>query len=158
MPGIGHFGVGLAAKSLAPKVPLGILLVASEAADMLWAVSALTRRESLITASHSLFTSAVMALSGGLAGARVYRDWRTGAVIGLVVLSHWALDFIVWKDTLPLLFEGSPKVGLGLYSAGPGSHEVKIGPAVLAMELGLPLLGFVVYLGSRECSGERQGC
>ncbi len=149
MPGIGHLGVGLAAKSFVPKAPLGVLLVATEATDILWGLSTLTRRECLINATHSLFTSAVLSLAGGLAGARVYRDPRTGAVIGLVILSHWALDFIVWEDTLPLLFEGSPKVGLGLYRAGPGGHQVKMSLPVVAMELGLPLLGLGVYLGTR---------
>ncbi len=152
MPGIGHIGVGLAAKSVAPEVPLGVLLVATEATDILWGVSLLARSESLKDLTHSLFTSAILSLAGGLAGARVYRDARPGAVIGLVLLSHWALDFVVWKDTLPLLFKGSRKVGLGLYNATPGSQEVKFGLPVAAMELGLPMVGLAIYLGSKRTS------
>lgn len=42
MAGIGHIGVGLAVKPLAPKVPLGVLLVATEVLDILWAIFYLT--------------------------------------------------------------------------------------------------------------------
>src|SRR5512133_3873477 len=145
MPGIGHIGVGLAAKSVAPKVPLGVLLVATEATDLLWGLTALTSSEKLILLSHSLFTSAILSSIGALVGARVYRDLRTGAVIGLVSLSPWGLDFIVWKETLPLLFGASRKVGLGIYGAPAGSHEVKLGLPVVALELGLPIAGLLVY-------------
>lgn len=37
MAGLGHLGVGFAVKPLAPKIPLGVLLVATEVPDILWA-------------------------------------------------------------------------------------------------------------------------
>jgi hypothetical protein len=156
MPGIGHLGVGLAAKRIAPNVPLGALLVAAEATDLLWGALALTGIESVERSpwSHSLVTSAGLSALAALLAGRIYRDPRTGAAVGLVVLSHWALDFVVWKDTLPLLFEGSPKVGLGLYGSG-GTQAVKPSLPVLAIELGLPLLGLAVYLQTRGVFGRR---
>lgn len=147
MPAIGHLGIGLAAKRVVPKVPLGVLLVASDATDILWGILALTGIESLDQSpwSHSLATSAGLSAMAALLAGRIYRDRRVGMAVGLVVLSHWALDFVVWKDTLPLLFAGSPKVGLGLYGSG-GSQAVKFSLPVAAIELGLPLLGLAVYL------------
>ncbi len=55
----------------------------------------------------------------------VSRDWRTAGVIALVVFSHWVLDFISHPmgfgkqvpPDMPLLFAGSPVVGLGLYNS-----------------------------------------
>jgi hypothetical protein len=35
---IGHIGLGLAAKKVAPAASLGVLLIAAEAADVLWGV------------------------------------------------------------------------------------------------------------------------
>lgn len=60
-----------------------------------------------------------------LVAVLISRDLRAGAVIGLLVLSHWVLDFVAWpmdfNRGLPLLFSGSPEVGLGLYSTTAGS-------------------------------------
>ena len=86
---------------------------------------------------------------------------RAGAVIGLVVLSHWLLDFVshpipfasfswrLWQwsfghplpPDLPLLFGGSKKVGLGLYNMISALEAT-------ALELGMLLLGFEVYMRS----------
>lgn len=156
MPGIGHLGVGLAAKRFAPKASLGALLVASEATDLLWGGLALAGIEGVRDGywSHSLLTSAILSAAGALAGARAYRDACTGAVIGLVVLSHWALDYLVWKDSLPLLFEGSPKVGLGLYGAEAGKVMPRPSLPVLAIEVGLPVLGLACWLTAKGAPGK----
>ncbi|HVP22191.1 MAG TPA: hypothetical protein VMS73_10065 [Anaerolineaceae bacterium] len=50
----------------------------------------------------------------------VLRDRRTASVVGLVIFSHWLLDLIVHLPDLPFFFDGSPKVGLGLWGSGPG--------------------------------------
>ena len=73
-----------------------------------------------------------------------YRDRRTSIVIGLVVLSHWVLDFIVHLPDLPLLFDGSPLVGLGLWGSGPG--------VIISIILEFVLLGggIAVYWISRK--------
>jgi hypothetical protein len=42
-----------------------------------------------------------------------------------VVLSHWLLDCVAWKKTLPPACEGSSKVGLTLYGAEAGQHKIK---------------------------------
>jgi hypothetical protein len=84
--------------------------------------------------------SVILSLLAALLAARIYRDHRAGVVVGLLVFSHWVLDFIFhpiplssfsWRSwqwsyghplpsDLPLLFGNSPKVGLGLYNSISG--------------------------------------
>jgi hypothetical protein len=74
----------------------------------------------------------------------VYRDRRASSMIGLVVFSHWVLDFIVHAPDLPLLFKDSPKVGLGLWTSGTG--------LIISVILEFALLagGFAIYMAARK--------
>jgi len=82
-------------------------------------------------------------------GYLFYRDRRTSVVIGLMVFSHWVLDFIVHVPDLPLLFDGSPLVGLGLWGSGPGLIISGI------LEVGLFAGGLAIYLVSRKRTSVR---
>jgi hypothetical protein len=150
----GHIGVGLAAKPVAPKAPLGALLFAATAIDTLSGVFMIAGIESVdangassIHWSHGLLMSVVWAITGFALAFLLTRDRRTSIVIGFLVFSHWVLDFISHPmgmgrqlpPDIPLLFEGSPKVGLGLYNSVA---------AALITDLGLLLAGIVVYLVS----------
>jgi len=44
----------------------------------------------------------------------IYRDHRASLVMGLIVFSHWILDFISHTPDLPIFFGHLPLVGLGL--------------------------------------------
>jgi hypothetical protein len=58
-----------------------------------------------------------------------------------VAFSHWLLDFIVRAADLPLVFDGSPKVELGLeYSLDSGVHWRQ----ALAAEFGLLAVGVAI--------------
>ena len=155
MAGLGHIGFGLMAKPLAPKVPLGILLVATEAIDILWAVfyfTGIDRSASTTSSSplsHGLFMSVIWSAIAALLGAFFYRDRRSGVIIGLLVFSHWVVDLITHPmgaifggnplpPDLPLLFNGSPKVGFGLYN-----HSFAI---AMATDLGMLILGIGIYV------------
>lgn len=134
----GHLGVAFAAKPATPKAPLWALLVVSEALDILsmgfvavgiekMAESQTNFRQGVqimtpgsIPWSHGLFMSMVWSLLFGGLAYLLTRDRRSSAITGLVVFSHWVLDFIVHLPDLPLLFAGSPEVGLGLWASGPG--------------------------------------
>jgi hypothetical protein len=134
----GHLGIGFAAKKFAPNAPLWTLLIASEALDLLSAVFIATGVEKMASTqmdfnqgiqtitpgsvpwSHGLFMSIVWSLFFGAIAFLITNNQRTGFVLGLVVFSHWVLDFIVHLPDLPLLFVGSPEVGLGLWSSGLG--------------------------------------
>jgi hypothetical protein len=136
--GPGHLGLGLAAQPAAPKAPLWTLLVASEALDLLSLgfMTAGLERQSVSTTdlergvqvsvpgsvpwSHGLGMSLVWSVIAAALAFLFYRDRRTSVVIGLLILSHWGLDFIVHPPDLPLLGEGSPTVGLGLWTSGRG--------------------------------------
>ncbi len=81
---------------------------------------------------------------------RVYRSVRSGAVIAAVIFSHWVIDLITHpmfggQPDMSLLFEGSPKLGMGLYTALPMG-------AVTAIEIGSVLLGLVVLLTNKRKS------
>jgi len=148
----GHIAVGFAAKPLAPNVKLGYLLVAATAIDVLCGVFLLAGIEgvdaggaSFIPWSHGLFMAGVWPLLGFTLAFLLTRNGRTGLIIGALVFSHWVLDFISHPmgmgqklpPDLPLLFGGSPKVGLGLYNSLP---------AALVTEFGIFIAGILVYL------------
>jgi hypothetical protein len=149
----GHIGVALAAKPLAPKVSVGVMLVAATAIDTLCGVfTALgmewvntTTYESHLAWSHGLFMSLVWTLlTLGIAWL-VTKNWKMSLVVAGLVFSHWVLDFIshpmgmgkVLPKDLPLFFDGSPKVGLGLYSTLA---------VALISEFGLLGAGIFIYL------------
>ena len=75
----------------------------------------------------------------------ISRNNRISVIIGLLVFSHWVVDFISHPMTavfpgdtgLPLLFEGSPTVGLGVWGTQLG---VNIG------EYGTLMVGLIIYL------------
>ena len=158
---IGHFAVGLAAKPVAPKVPIFVLLVATVILDVLAIAFAFAGIEGVKTGipwSHGLFMSVIWSVAAALLAVRVYREYRAGLVVGLLVFSHCVLDFIShpipfssfsWRSwqwsyghplapDLPLLFGSSPKVGLGLYNSISAVEAT-------ALEFGMFILGGAVY-------------
>jgi hypothetical protein len=149
---LGHFAVGFAAKSAAPKVSLGTLFLAAQFLDLLWPALLLlgVERVSIVPGatavtplvfehypvSHSLAAVAGWAaLVGG--GYLLLRQEPAGAVVlGALVLSHWALDAIVHQPDLPLLPGGATVIGLNAWASLP---------LTLAVELALFALGVWLY-------------
>lgn len=137
MSGMGHFSAGLIAKPVIPQVPLWVLFVAAETNDLLYFLFSSTGIEPktsftmdfehgvryLTTStnpwSHGLFMSIVWSLVAGLVAFLVYRNKRIAGVMGLIVFSHWLLDFLMHSN-LPVFFADSPLLGLGLENSGPG--------------------------------------
>ena len=137
---IGHFALGFAAKRIAPRSSLGTLLAAPELADILFPLFVVLGWEKAsfatsstpflsiqlesISISHSLLTL----IGWSILFALLYR-WRTGyargaAVVALLVLSHWVLDFVTHRPDMPL-WPGGPKVGLELWASVPGTLVVE---------------------------------
>ena len=137
---IGHYALGLAAKRLAPRTSLGTLFAAPTFADLLWPVFLLLGWEQArmvpgpnpflnlwlddIPISHSLLAL----IAWGLLFGYLYRT-RTGyargaLVVGLLVLSHWVLDFVTHHPDMPL-YPGSVNVGLGLWNSVAGTIVVE---------------------------------
>ncbi len=138
---IGHFAVAFAAKKVAPKSSLGTLVIAAAFLDVVWPVLVLFGVERLrivpgFTAinpfdfvhypwSHSLLMTAVWALLFALVYFAVRRD-RVGAVwLGIVVASHWVLDFVSHSPDMPLYPGGSERLGLGLWQSIPATFAVE---------------------------------
>lgn len=128
---IGHFGFGLGAKKYAPKVSLGLLFMAVQWADLLWPVLLLLGVEHVglqpgntkfpfdfmdYPITHSLLMSIVWGFCFGFLYWLVKKDVRGALILGICVVSHWALDLIVHQPDLPIFPGNSPKLGLGLWN------------------------------------------
>jgi membrane-bound metal-dependent hydrolase YbcI (DUF457 family) len=94
--------------------------------------------------SHGLFMSVIWSVVAAAIAYLVFRDRQVSGILGSVVFSHWVLDSIVHPGELPLLFSGSPTVGLGLWTSGPGLILSGI------LEIGLLAGGIAIYLVTRK--------
>src|SRR5262245_47114382 len=133
---IGHFGVGFGAKAKARTASLGTLFLAAQFLDLLWPTLLLLGIEQVEIApgitkatpldftsypiSHSLLTACMWGLLFGTVYWLVREDLKIATVLGLCVVSHWVLDFVVHRPDLPLYPGDSPRVGLGLWNSVPG--------------------------------------
>jgi membrane-bound metal-dependent hydrolase YbcI (DUF457 family) len=151
---VGHFAAGLAAKPVAPRVPLPVLLLAPQVLDVAWPIlvgSGVERARiepghldasplvlEHMPWSHSLLTACGWALLTAIAYGAWRRDRRGAFVVALLVLSHWLLDWITHEPDMAL-YPGSARYGLGLWNSLP---------ATLAIELALFAVG--VWLYTRE--------
>ena len=160
--GPGHLAIAFAAKPIAPKAPLWVYLVACELLDLLSFLFLAIGLEKPATStvdltngvqfivpgsipwSHGLFMSLVWSGLAALLAWLFLRDRRAAAVTGAVVFSHWLLDLIVHLPDLPLFFEGSPKVGLGLWDSGPTFI------ANVILEIAMTGIGLAFYLNWRK--------
>lgn len=150
---IGHYAVALGAKPAAPRLSLGVLVLAACWMDFVWLALIALRVEHVaiqpgITVvnplslydypwSHSLLLSVLWGMALALLVYALVRDWRAAWVVAVLVLSHWILDFVSHAPDMPLA-PGSPaRVGLGLWNS-------RIGTA--AVEGGLFALGAAIYL------------
>ncbi len=139
---IGHYGVALAAKKVAPRASLGTLILGAQFLDFLWPLFLLLGLEHLkivpgITRmspfdftdypfSHSLLMALVWsALLGGVYWA-VARYRRGAWVVGVAVISHWVLDLFVHRPDLPLRPGGTVRVGLSLWNSMPASIAAEL--------------------------------
>jgi hypothetical protein len=137
---IGHFALGFAAKRLAPRTSLGTLFAAPQLADILFPLLVLAGWEKVafagganpflsITLDRYPVSHGLLALIGwGVLFAVLYR-LRTGyargaVVVGLLVVSHWVLDFVTHRPDMPL-WPGGAKVGLELWASVPGTIVVE---------------------------------
>lgn len=147
---VGHLAAALAANRVEPRAPLGALVGAAFALDLIWPILLLAGVEVVRidpgnTAftplafdsypwSHSLSMAAVWSVVIGRAAAHVLRHARAGLVIGATVLSHWALDYVTHRPDLPL-WPGGPEVGLGLWHSIPLTVLVEGGLFAAAVAL-----------------------
>lgn len=130
---IGHFGVAFAAKKYTPDVSLGFLFLACQLADLIWPSLVQLGIESfkiepgntVLTPlnfthypySHSLLALFIWAaLLAGLYSLLRRGGMKTAIVIAMVVLSHWLLDYLTHRPDMPISFNETTLVGLGLWN------------------------------------------
>ena len=163
---IGHCAIAMAAKPFAPRVPVGILLIATLLLDILavgFTFIGIEGGERVGNPlSHGLLMSLLWSIVAALLAGAIYHSYRSGALVGIAVFSHWILDFIShpipfpsfsWRSwqwdyghalppDLPLLFANSRRVGLGLYNSISAV-------AATELEVGMFVLGTAVYVTHR---------
>jgi len=129
---IGHFGVALAAKKLTPRTSLGSLFFAAQFLDLIWPIFLLAGQEHVRIApgitrmspfdfydypiTHSLLMATFWSVVVGSGCYLLRRSGRAAWAMGVAVISHWVLDFLVHRPDLPL-WPGGPKVGIGLWNS-----------------------------------------
>lgn len=164
---IGHYGAGFALKKFAPSLSLGVLFIAVQFVDILWATLVLLGVEKVkitpgFTAavpleaiyqplSHSLVSSIILAAAAYLL-IRLYSrgkagGGRTALVLGAAVLSHFLLDLLVHATDLPLAGWDSYRLGFGLWNLPVVAY---------GLEWFLFIAGFALYFsysGGKAASG-----
>lgn len=110
---MGHVGIALGARGARPTVPLWMLICAAllpDLANAFWNLTPLGDPGDLF--SHSvpavLVLSVIVCVLYGLARG----DWRGGALLGALVLSHLLADYITSRERI---WPGGPVIGAHLY-------------------------------------------
>jgi len=135
---IGHYGVSLAAKKYESRISLGILFLAVQFLDILFAILVLLNIEHMrivpgftkfnpydlyyMPYSHSLLGSLLWSMLVALIywwvfGGQGDSGRKGAAILGFAVFSHFLLDVPMHVHDLPVLMsESSTKLGLGLWN------------------------------------------
>jgi hypothetical protein len=149
---LGHFGVALAAKKVAPRTSLGVLVLAAQFADLLWPIFLLLGWEQVritpgITRvtpldfisypySHSLLAQLLWGIALGAVYFAIRRDGRGAVIAGLCVPTHWVLDFVAHRPDMPVV-PGGERYGLGMWNSLP---------LTLLVEFVIYGVGIAIYL------------
>jgi hypothetical protein len=115
---------------------------------MLFGLEDMPKSDRIVEApwSHSFFMALFWSGLTGLACFLITSDLSIGLILGILVFSHWVVDFIVSpmtyafpNDTGKLIhpFRGSSKVGLGVMRTKAG---------VIIVEGGITSLGCIIFL------------
>jgi hypothetical protein len=110
---MGHLGIALGARSARPSVPLWSLICAAllpDLANAVWNLAPIGDRNDFL--SHSIPAVLVMAIFVCLLNGIVRRDWRGGAILGALVISHLLADYITSREAA---WPGGPVIGAHLY-------------------------------------------
>ncbi|HKI87501.1 MAG TPA: hypothetical protein VKA38_00650 [Draconibacterium sp.] len=154
---IGHFGIGLGAKKINPKISLGTLFLAAQFLDLLWPsfillgwehlkiVPGITKLTPLkftdFPISHSLFMALIWGGGFGFVYFLIKRNFSGSILLGLIVVSHWALDLFVHIRDLPLFPGSDIYFGFGLWN-----HKL----VAIVLEALIFIIGLAFYLKSTK--------
>lgn len=165
---VGHLGVGLALKKLAPETNLGTLFFFSLLLDLLLGVFVLLGLEQVMVPenyaelhyltfqfpySHSLAAGALWSTAAFFGAIALFRKkgrstLQGSFVIGMAVCLHWICDWVEHPAQIPVAGPQSRMLGLGLWK------RLEI---ALALEMLLVIVGLSLYLHTaRNVSRQRQ--
>jgi len=139
---IGHFAPAFVASSLGPRAPgLGVTFVAAQLVD--WAFFGLAivgvekmRIEPGATVmvpydiyfypyTHSLLGAGIWAVAFALIILIAQKNALAGLLAGLVVVSHWVLDWVAHRPDLTLM-GSEPFYGLGLWNYPAAAMPIEV--------------------------------
>jgi hypothetical protein len=158
---VGHFAVAFGARRLDRTLSLGTLALAAMFSDFLWALFMLLGVEQVdirpavrgaanyllmnqVAWSHSLLMAAVWGVVFAGVYFALWGNKRGSALLLLVVVSHWLLDFISNPPALPLSPWRPDRVGLGLWASIP---------ATLIVEGGVWLAAIIFFVRGTHTKG-----
>lgn len=139
---VGHYSAAFLCAAH-PKAPrLGTLFVAAQAMDLGFFTFVLTGTEHMrltpgftamnnmdlydMPLTHSLMGAGGLALLFGFIVGLCLCNMKAGIIAGVVVISHWLLDFLVHSPDMTII--GSPpKLGLGLWNHPAIEMPLEIG-------------------------------
>jgi hypothetical protein len=138
---VGHLALALGGRKVSRATSLVWLMIAANLVDLLWPLFLLAGLERVrIDPGNTAFTplafdaypwthSLLMGVAWGIAFGALAR-WRGvtrwGAwLIGALVLSHWALDFVTHRPDLPMSPWADGRYGLGLWQSIPLTFTVE---------------------------------
>lgn len=151
----GHIAIGFIAKKYTPQTPVWILLLATLLIDLLYGFFSLIGLETHGFApwSHSLLMALLWSTLTFLLTLLISRKRRVSLVMGLLVFSHWFLDFLVWNN-LPVAFDPTKLTGLGFYTNlgfDPSHLEFNVVMIIITLlELAMLAVGIFVYIRVRK--------
>ena len=156
---IGHYGVAFAAKTVAPRVPLGVTFIAVQLLDVMFSLFVFAGIERMrivpgftqynpyaldfMPYTHGLAGALGWSAAGGAVWFLARRSTREALVVAGLVFSHFILDVPMHTPDLPLLGGNSYKLGFGLWN-----HWMW----AVALELAVLLGGWALWMVLR---GER---
>ena len=158
---IGHFALGLASEKISSRASLGTYFLAVQFLDLLWPFFLLAGIEkveidpgnTVITPlnfvyypySHGLLMAMIWAVLFGTIYLIIRKDRKTAVVLGLLVFSHWVLDYLTHRPDLPLAPWNDLKFGLGLWN-----HKI----ASIVTELLMFVAGSYLYIHSTSAKNK----
>lgn len=150
---IGHYALAFAGKKIDQLPSLAIMFIAVQLLDLLWPIFVLLGFETFeievgntsmtplnfisYPYSHSLFAAIIWAVLFSTVYYFFTKNKKGSVLLGLLVCSHWVLDFLTHAPDLQLSPFSSTRVGLGLWNL----------PVLeIIVEVGLFITGVYLYI------------
>lgn len=154
---IGHFSLAMATKRVQPNIPLPMLFLAAQLADLIWPTLLLLGIEraevshseiplsfTFYPYSHSLACLTLWGAILGVAWSAWSKSRAEGLMIFLLVVSHWFLDLLVHIPDLQFAPGMDLHVGLGLWRNRHVSLSLELLTLVAAIIVAKPFITSLV--------------